>query len=185
MSSNEKYQKRYRITSARLPGYNYGSAGVYFITICTKNHTCFFGKIVDGKVFLNELGKIVRDEWLKTPIIRPDMNLSLGAFVVMPNHFHGILVMGGDGTGRDAMHRVSTTTTTSFNQFTPQSKNLASVVRGFKSAVTTCARKMGMKSFAWQPRFYDHIIRNIRSYEKIEQYIINNPLRWENDKYFR
>jgi len=68
------------------------------------------------------------------------------------------------------------------NQFAPQSKNLSSIIRGYKSAVTTYARKNGIE-FDWQPRFHDHIIRSMDDYHRISNYIINNPNKWETDKF--
>jgi REP element-mobilizing transposase RayT len=146
--------------------------------------------------------------------LRPDMNLYQGEFVVMPNHFHAIIGIGENefntpsrGMGRDAMHCVSTPHEPHKphephephkphephephephkpqNQFGPQSKNLASVVRGFKSSVTIAARKIN-PDFAWQTRFHDHIIRNDESFENISNYIINNPANWQEDKFFK
>ena len=121
----DKYQNKYRISSARLQSYDYGSAGMYFITICTKNRLHYFGEIDNGIMQFSKLGNIATEEWIKTPNIRPDMNLELGAFVVMPNHFHAILIIGNnqynrqrdtqrivdrivDRRRRDAMHCVST-----------------------------------------------------------------------------
>lgn len=204
----EKYQNKYRIPSARLQHWDYRWAGAYFITICTKDRLHYFGEIENGKMILNEIGKMVQNEWRETPKIRPDMNLDLGEFVVMPNHFHGILIIGENeyngnggyrgndgnggygGYGRDAMHCVSTPTPTptptpteTTNQFGPQRKNVASVIRGFKSSVTKNARVI-IPDFAWQPRFYDHIIRDDKSFKTISNYIINNPENWDNDKFY-
>lgn len=167
---------------------------------------------------LSELGKIVEPEWLKTIEIRPDMNLQMGEYVVMPNHFHAIISIGINkfntklnrvdfggaicgAMGRDAMHRVSTGETNVTNEpnitniaksidsiynnkFGPQSKNLASILRGFKSAVTTFARINNIE-FDWQPRFYDHIIRTDTSFQRISKYITNNPANWKDDKFYR
>jgi len=195
----DKYKDRYRIESARLQNWNYGWHGAYFITICTANRKHYFGKIENNEIVLSEIGEIAHREWIKTPEIRPDMNIELHAFCVMPNHFHGIIMIGENeynrrdgihgmnndpgnnamhgGTdamhgGRDAMHRVSTQ-----NNFSPQRKNLASVIRGFKSAVTTYARKNKI-NFAWQARFHDHIIRDDDSFYRIQQYIENNVANW-------
>ncbi len=193
----DKYQNKYRIPSARLQNWDYRWNAPYFVTICTKNMDHYFGEIRDGVMDLSEIGKIAQTEWLKTPEIRPDMNLELGSFVVMPNHFHGIITIGENqyntpmtGDGRDAMHRVSTTTTTATttdttykNTFAPQSKNLASIIRGFKSAVTKTARQIH-PDFAWQPRFHDHIIRDEKSFYTISEYIQNNPLKWADDKFY-
>ncbi len=197
---SEKFHNKYRISSARLQNWDYGSNAAYFITICTQNREHFFGEIENGKMKLSVIGNLVESEWLKTPEIRQDMNLQLDVFVVMPNHFHGILIIGENkyniknGTERwtqcrDAMHGVSAddqpsdVTHDTTNHFGPQSKNLASIIRGFKSAVTTNARKIHA-DFAWQPRYHDHIIRNNESFQKIKNYICENPLKWGNDKFY-
>ena len=105
-----KFKDKYRIASSRLQHWDYGSPGLYFITICTKNREHYFGEIENGIMSLNELGFIANNEWIKTPEIRPDMNLESGEFVVMPNHFHGIIMIGENqfnNHGRDAMHSAS------------------------------------------------------------------------------
>jgi REP element-mobilizing transposase RayT len=208
----EKFQNRYRIPSARLQNWDYGRNAAYFITICTQHRECWFGHIHHGIMVLSEIGEIVETEWLKTFEIRRDMNLIMGEYVVMPNHFHAIIIIGENeynmqrgtecgteqrtecGTERrDAMHCVSTpanvgtpanvTIPTIPNKFGPQSKNLASIVRGFKSGVTINARKINT-GFEWQSRFYDHIIRNNDSFQRIANYIVNNPAKWNDDKFF-
>ena len=161
---------------------------MYFITICTADRECYFGQIADGKMHPSELGKIAETEWFKTIELRPDMNLELGEFVVMPNHIHGIIIIGSnqynnDDTmngGRDAMHGVSTKIQ---NKFGPQSKNLASIIRGYKSAITTYARKNKIL-FQWQSRFHDHVIRSMDDYYRISNYIINNPAQWQKDNFY-
>jgi putative transposase len=171
----DKYRNKYRIPSSRLKNWNYGWNASYFVTICTKNREHFFGHIENGVMHLNELGQIAEQEWIKTPGIRPDMNLELGVFVVMPNHFHAIIIIGENQYNRGAAMRGGTT-------YGPQSKNLGSIMRGFKSAVTTQIREMH-HDFGWQTRFHDHIIRNQESFERIQEYIINNPSNWANDKF--
>ena len=184
----DKYQKKYRIHSTRLPHWNYGNASLYFVTICTQKMVHFFGEIIKEEIILSEIGGIVKTEWLKTFMLRPDMNLWIGEFMIMPNHFHAIIGIGsnvyntenGDAKHGDAKHRVSTIVP---NQFGPQSKNLASIIRGFKSSVSILARKTN-PDFHWQTRFYDHIIRNDKSFQTISDYIINNPTNWNKDKFF-
>jgi REP element-mobilizing transposase RayT len=143
---------------------------------------------------LNDLGKHVEAEWLKTPELRLDMNLELNEYVVMPNHFHGIIYIGENGYNSDyerydnvmqdgdAVHCVSTDNIK--NRFGPQSKNLAAIIRGFKSAVTTYARKNEIP-FNWQTRFHDHIITSNDEYIKIANYIIDNPAKWQMDKFYK
>lgn len=231
------YQNKYRISSARLQTWNYANEGMYFITICTKNRECYFGEIVDvetpgitslphPQMQLSELGIIAQSEWIKSIELRRDMNLELGEFVIMPNHMHGIIMIGenefnrrrdamhrvsitdesgnkdamhrvsntdesrnkgamhrvsntDESGNKDAMHRVSTT-----NRFGPQSKNVSSICRGYKSAVTTHARKKNLE-FDWQPRFHDHIIRSAKEYNFISNYIINNVEKWRDDKFYK
>ncbi len=207
------FNNKYRIPSARMQTWNYGNAGMYFITICTANREFYFGDVIncDGcvetrciaslhnhhhhnqlksQMQLSPIGKIAETEWVKTIELRPDMNLELGEFVVMPNHFHGIIIIhenqynSGIGFGRDTMHCVTTKTNTPANQFGPQSKNLASIIRGYKSAVTTYARKNNIP-FDWQPRFHDHIIRSVDEYYRISNYIVSNPVQWQKDRFFK
>ena len=83
--------------SIRLAGYDYSQAGVYFITICTQNRECLFGDIVNGSMILNDAGIIVQEEWTRAKIVRP--YVTLDAFVVMPNHIHGIIVFTDTGRG--------------------------------------------------------------------------------------
>jgi REP element-mobilizing transposase RayT len=201
---SERFQDKYRIPSARLRNWDYGWNAMYFVTICTQGRENYLGEIVDGNMILSEIGKIAEQEWIKTPEIRPDMNLELDAFVVMPNHFHAIIIIGDnqynveldeelDADHRDAMHCVSTESRipsipdppipVTINKFGPQSKNLASIIRGFKSSVTTNARKIHA-DFDWQPRFHEHIIRDDESYRRISEYIQNNPLNWHTDKFY-
>ncbi|MGM0656806.1 MAG: transposase, partial [Thermodesulfobacteriota bacterium] len=172
----EKFKNKYRISSARLQNWDYGWNAAYFITICTHNRECYFGEIDNVKnrrdamhcvstiMRLSEIGKIVESEWIKTPQIRPGMNLQLGAFVVMPNHFHAIIMIGGNQYNRErGVERrgggCTGDTPSPKNPFCPQSKNLPSILRGFKSSVTKQARPIN-PDFAWQPRFHDHIIRD-------------------------
>ena len=112
-----KFQGKYRISSIRLKNWDYASAGMYYITLCTKNRKHYFGEIIKTKsnaghfeMQYSAIGRIVETEWLKTPEVRPDMNLSFGEFQIMPNHFHAILIIGENQFNtidRDAMPRVS------------------------------------------------------------------------------
>ena len=169
---SDRYQNRYRIASARHPNWNYSWAGAYFITICTQGRLNWFGEISENTFQPNPIGDLATSEWIKSPTLRPDMNLSLGAYVVMPNHFHGILIIGHNIHNAPDKH-IS-------NQFGPQRKNVASVIRSFKGQVTRQAR-LHRPSFGWQARYHDHIIRNEKAYQRITQYIESNPLNWEAD----
>ena len=186
----KKFKNKYRIESNRLQGWDYGTNALYFVTICCKDKEYFFGDIIDDKMKLSPVGHVVNNEWLKTFEMRPDMNLWMGNYIVMPNHFHAIIGIGDNQYntlarknamhGRDAMHCVSTGGYK--NQFGPQTKNLASIVRGFKTGVTINARQID-PDFAWQTNYHDHIIRNEKSFQKISDYIIDNPLKWDEDTF--
>jgi len=119
-------KNKYRIESIRLPGYDYSQPGGYFITIVTHNRQCLFGEIVNGEMRLNEYGELVKTEWQKTGIIRP--NIVIDAFVVMPNHFHGILIITDTDTEPG---------TKTIEQFGKSTKNsIPTIVRLFKSTTT-------------------------------------------------
>lgn len=184
-----KFKNKYRIPSARMRNWDYKWNAPYFITICTQNRICYFGDVVNGKIQLSEIGEIVKQEWLKTFKLRPDMNLQMGEWVIMPNHFHAVIVIGENNFNRRTDGNMKTKCRTDDNtvqsippknQFGPQSKNLASVIRGFKIGVTKNARQIHA-DFAWQPRYHDRVIRDEKSFQTIEKYIMENPLHWVDD----
>ena len=191
-TTRDLFRNKYRISSARLRTWDYASEGMYFVTICTKDRENYFEEIVESPIVngrldlletrciaslrATEIGKIAELEWIKTLELRPDMNIEIGEFIVMPNHFHGIIIFGDNqfnGINGD----------TNANKFGPQSKNLASILRGYKAAVTTNARKYNIP-FAWQPRFHDHIIRSDDEFKRISNYIVDNPANWQRDKFY-
>ena len=188
----EKFKNQYRIPSARLQSWDYGQNGAYFITICTKNRASYFGDVVDGKMQLSQIGQMADKYWLEIPKHFPFVKL--GEHVIMPNHVHGIIVIDKPNTGINRNTNVETQNFASLppesmplhhkNKFGPQSKNLASIVRGFKIGVTKNARKINA-GFAWQSRFHDHIIRNEKSFNEITEYIKANPQKWGKDKYYK
>ncbi len=186
----DKYQNKYRIKSARLQGYDYTRAGLYFITICTGNREHYFGEIVDNEMQLSNMGVLADVLWHE--IKNHSNNIELHQFVIMPNHIHGILeIVDGFNGGRDDACIVSTTTTpiNPHNSKThkkasisPKSGSVSRVIGLYKSAVTKHVRRLGY-GFQWQSRFYDHIIRNENDYIRISNYIKNNPVKWDEDKF--
>lgn len=168
------YKNKYRVQSARLNGYDYSQNGFYFVTICTNGKICYFGDIIIetqnfASLRLTEIGEIAKQCWLEIPKHFPFVNLD--EFIVMPNHLHGILEIKNDKKQQMEYQ----------NKFGPQSKNLSSIIRGFKIGVTKYTNNHNI-DFAWQPRFHDRIIRSEDELNRIRQYIINNPLKWELDK---
>jgi len=185
----KKYKNKYKIESSRLARYDYSQNGMYFVTICVKNREECFGSVIDGKMILSDMGKIVQEELLKTPIIRS--NVILDKWVIMPNHIHVVIEICDKlktcgntlNVRRDALQCVSTGVAEYKNKFGPQKNNLASIIRGFKGATTNRIHRMSdFNSFAWQSRFYDHIIRNEISLNKIREYVQINPQMWEQDR---
>ena len=193
----DKFRNTYRIPSARWQDWDYGANAACFVTICTAHRERFFGEIAGGEMTLTEIGRTAQVEWLKTPGLRPDMNIILGEYVVMPNHFHGIIAIGENPYNTDApgvgggVGGVQTQCIASLqsnasrqwqtNKFGPQSKNLASIIRGFKSAVTKYAA-MHAIPFAWQARFHDRVIRDNGEHHRIAQYINANIENWQDDE---
>ncbi|GAB6283200.1 MAG: transposase [Ignavibacterium sp.] len=184
-----KYRNKYRVESARLKGWDYSTPGAYFVTIVTYNRQNLFGEIKRGRMILNDDGKNVYQCWLDIPKHFP--HVELDEFIVMPNHVHGIIVIKYQYLNNSVETQNSVVETQNFaslrniyisgNQFGPQSKNLGSIIRGFKIGVTKWYRNLGIDKNIWQPRFHDHIIRNEKELHNIRQYIKNNPLNWDND----
>ncbi len=181
----EKYQGKYRIPSNRLKNWDYSSPGYYFITICTRERIPYFGEIQNGDMRSFTLGKIAHHFWIEIP--NHFQNAKIDNFVVMPNHVHGIVVIDLIVEPRD---NVETQHAASLRQRGKPTGSLlkpgsiATIIRSYKSAVTRWARQNGYQDFAWQSRFYDHIIRDENSLNNIRAYIAGNPLKWEIDEYF-
>ena len=100
------YKDKYRIESTRLKDWNYSRDGYYFVTICTQDKKCFFGDVIEEKVRLSTIGEIVADEWQKTVRIRK--NVSLDAWIIMPNHLHGIVIINNNNEPHGNAHGVAT-----------------------------------------------------------------------------
>ncbi|MBK8032201.1 MAG: transposase [Chloroflexi bacterium] len=151
--------------SPRLPGYDYAREGAYFVTICQQNRACLFGDIADQELCLNPAGVMLRRWWERLPEKFPDAEID--HFVVMPNHFHGIVLLKGDQT------------------------RLSDAVGWFK-AMTTNAYIQNVKEQDWTPfekrlwqrSYYDHIIRDEQGLEMIRRYVLTNPARWNEDTFY-
>ena len=181
---SNKYKGKFRSETTRLKSWDYGWNGAYFVTICCKDRECFFGEVVRKRVILSKIGKTTESYWKEIPKHFPFVRL--GEFVVMPNHVHGIIHIEKENDGHNA---VGTQNLASLrverkqplNKFGPQSQNLGSIIRGFKTGVTKSARKI-RNDFKWQSRYYDHIIRDRESLARITEYINRNPENWEDDE---
>ncbi len=167
--------------SIRLPNWDYRRNAAYFITICTKNRKHYFGNIKNSKMIYTPIGAIADVLWYE--IKNRNKNILLGEYVIMPNHIHGILILQNDpvGTGHAPSEKQPPI---GKNRFQNIGKNsISSIIGGYKSAVTKHANRLGLE-FAWQTRFYEHIIKDAKAYKNITEYIYNNPLNWRNDKFY-
>ncbi len=159
----------WRRKSARLPDCDYSQPGAYFVTVCVRGSKCLLGDIAEGILRSNAAGKMVAKLWSKLeskyPLIKIDPY-----FMVMPNHFHGIIFIEGPGGGH-------------------MGPPLQKIMQWFKTMTTNeyvhGVKELGWPAFQgslWQRSFYDHAIRNEESLNRIREYIGNNPRRWELDK---
>jgi putative transposase len=173
------YKNRFRVKSARCPNWDYGSRGAYFITICTKGRVKYFGTIKNGCMKLSDAGKIAERCWDELPEHFP--NIVIDEFVIMPNHVHGIIIIVKNisSGSKDSIENSQ-----SMSSISPKSGSIGSIIRSYKSA---CSCKINRASpaleFNWQPRFYDIIIRNHLSFERIQRYIQTNPMNWKEDMF--
>ncbi|MBI5122871.1 transposase [Candidatus Roizmanbacteria bacterium] len=175
---SDKFRNIYRIPSTRLPNWNYSDNGYYFVTICTKDKKEYFGTIIDNKTNLSKIGEMAKKYWLEISIHFPFVELD--EFVVMPNHVHGIVIIKNDVSHVETPKLgVSTTGKTKSNKW--KSGCLGAIINQYKRICTINIRKK-FPNFAWQSRFYDHIIRNEKSFYYIHQYIKDNPRNWEEDR---
>ena len=166
----------------RLRGYNYSSPGWYYITICTYKRRLFLGEIKNKKMELNEYGKIIKDELIKTPLLR--QNVFLDIFQIMPNHVHLVMRITAGAYCHTPLPTNRGNEKVNSQHFRSPSKNLGATIRGFKSSVTKkICQIIGNPQFpVWQRSYYDHIIRSEKSLGKIRQYIQLNPLLWDCDR---
>jgi putative transposase len=162
--------------SIRIKDYDYTQAGMYFVTIVTHNREHLFGEIQDGEMHLSQLGRITNGSWAR--IAQNSPRVQLDEFIIMPNHVHGILVIGDDPS--DAVSRGETR-----EQFgKPVAGSLPSIVRSFKSVVTRLIndKRRTQGAPVWQRNYYEHIIRNQDELERVRAYIAGNPACWTTDQ---
>ena len=163
--------------SIRLKGYDYSQAGAYFITICVKDRKCLLGEVINGEIILSDIGKIIEECWNKIPTHFNSVNLD--AFVVMPNHLHGIVLITDNRRG---VQLNAPTIMNFYKLISPKQNTLSVIIRTFKAVVTTHSRKNNYPSFQWQRNYYEHIIRSEDELNSIREYILNNPLHWQFDR---
>ncbi len=195
--------------SIRLKGYDYSQAGLYFITICCQDRICRFGSVENGEMILNNAGRMVEKWYYELENKFPDIRCH--KMMVMPNHFHCIIENIGTAVGADPRvcpnsenvnsHNMNSDNMNSDNSHTNNSHanpiegehegSKHRVVQWFKT-MSTNEYIRGVKTLGWQPfdgklwqrNYYEHIIRNEKSYQTISEYIINNPAKWQEGKFY-
>jgi len=184
-------QKHHR-RSVRLKGYDYSQEGAYYVTIVAQNRACLFGEVVDGEIQLNDAGKMMQAQWEALP--QRFSNIELDEFVVMPNHFHGVVVIT-DKIHAGAVPRAHPGSEQP-QEGQPQGiaptehdPGLGEIVGAWKSIVTDEYIR-GVRQLDWQPfdrkllqrNYWEHIVRDEPEMNRIREYIINNPANWDNDE---
>jgi len=163
--------------SIRLKGYDYSQKGAYFVTICTKSRELYFEKY-------RGLQEIVRQQWEELPQRFPD--LTSDEFIIMPNHIHGIIIVGA-GLAPARSHRATARVAPTFSVDRP-APTVGEIVGTFKSLCIhdwltyIKEKKIDAVGKFWQRNYYEHIIRNEDELNKVRGYIQTNPLRWHLDK---
>ncbi len=177
-SGLQRYPSR---RSIRKREYDYRQAGVYFVTLCTHQHVNLFGHILQGEVRLSYLGSIAFEEWQYLALARK--NVQLDRFVVMPNHFHGLVIIeeswqSNQLTGHSSPVPKRTSSI--------KAGSLGAIIGQYKAAVTRRARSEGLVGDGriWQRNYHDRIVRNEESLNEIRRYIVENPARWAEDSLY-
>ena len=163
-----------RRRSIRVAGYDYARPGAYFVTICTHDRAPLFGAVVEGRMRLNEAGRVVVRCWRAIPDHFPAVRLD--AFVIMPDHLHGLLwIASPEGEGCLSGPPEAGAEPRPFRS---PSRTVGSIVRGFKIGVTTWMRAHRDVWDVWQRNYYEHIVRDEEDLARIRRYIAENPMRW-------
>jgi putative transposase len=174
------YREKYRAETTRLRDWDYRTPAWYFVTICASNHACIFVTASEGNVRLSAAGKIADSELQSLAAHYSDV--ALDSFVVMPNHLHFILVL--DGCRRFSPNTkvpVAPAMTHIQGLVSPMAGSLSTIVRSYKAGVTRRCHDLGLPNFAWQPGFYEHVLRGNASVDAVRGYIARNPANWLKD----
>jgi REP element-mobilizing transposase RayT len=175
MTTGGRYDpERHRRRSTRFKGWDYAGPGRYFVTLCTADRELLFGDVVDGSVVLSAAGQVAVATWRETPVVHP--SVTLDAFVVMPNHLHGILSIRPDGWQRGAEESDG-------RPHGPSSGSLGAIVGVYEATATKRIRALpGWEgAVVWQRGFHDRIIRDDAELARARAYIHANPANWPYD----
>ena len=173
--------KRHHRQSIRVQGYDYSQAGAYFVTVVTHQRECLFGKIENGEMILNELGKIADECWRAIPEHFPFVEL--GMHVIMPNHMHGMIVIRADdsGIGRGAAMLRPYDDDGNPHKVNVKPRSSGAIIRSYKSTVSYRINKEYNATGIWSRNYHEHIIRNEHEMDNIWRCIESNPAQWDDD----
>jgi putative transposase len=196
---DEPVQPRRRLL--RLDGYDYAQTGVYFVTVCVQDRACLFGRIIGGAMHLNVAGELAAEARCSIPA--QFSGVEIDAFVVMPNHLHGIIVIADEmsvgaplvGARLPTSERAATRAAPTdrdhdddANRPANKRPTVGGIVGGFKSSFTVeyirgvkAGRWSAFDRRVWQRKYYEHVVRDEADLARIRRYIEENPLRWEFD----
>lgn len=164
--------------SIRLSGYDYAQSGAYFVTVCTQKRACLFGSIANSEMQINDAGRIAQTVWTELPARFPQVGID--GFIVMPNHIHGILMVGAQFIApSDSPFDVIKNPARSVIGRAPA---LGEIIRAYKAISTRKIRPTVKADFRWQRNYYEHIVRSEESLNRIREYILNNPIQWDVDR---
>jgi putative transposase len=156
------------------------------VTIVTRNRLCLFGDISDGEMVLSDTGRIAEVSWVGLSSRFP--TVPLDSFVVMPNHIHGIITVGAQFIAPDSAQFIAPSSAPHNQAGIAQegavnrAPTLGEIIRTYKAASTRMIRQTANLEFAWQRNYYEHVVRNGESLNRIRQYILENPARWAIDR---
>jgi putative transposase len=174
------YQDKYRIESTRLRGWDYRSIGWYFVTICARSHAHIFGQVETGVVHLSPIGRIAESELQQ--LSHHYDNVQIDEHVVMPNHLHAIVMIGGEHRFSPDGQMSFPTSNTDSTFVPPKAGSLSAIIRSYKGGVTRRCHELGLEQVIWQTRFHDHLMRGDKVISAVREYIRNNPANWGVDR---
>jgi len=175
--ANGQRQRR----SIRLQGYDYSQSGVYYVTVCTRERQCLFGAVMDGQMQLNAAGQILQSVWESLPQFYEGVESD--AFVVMPNHVHGIIIIRA-AVGAIHESPLRSASSTPSRILDRRRMLLSKIIGRFKmvSAKQINVQRDTPGVPVWQRNYYEHVIRDEETLRRIRQYIADNPAQWEFDR---
>ena len=167
-------QIKYRKTTIRCKRWDYSSNGQYYITICTKDRFPYFGRIVNKRMELSDIGKYAKECWIQTPQHFP--GTIMDEYIFMPDHMHGIITINHRlNHGRGAACGAPT------NEMQTPLFTLGNIINSYKSAVSNVCHKNN-KRFEWQRSYYDHIVHDGNELDFIRRYIYMNPVKYDRER---